>query len=224
VSVRAGWLAAAILAGFAAASDAQPREPIGWFVADVRAASAGLPVGEGWTPGVAEGTQVPARTLGFEFGAHVQFVRFRVGALGIGATWLTARGTASPPEPAEGTVIPPDAIDPTVTTRLTSLSPQLSLNFGHALGWSYISAGLGRTRVQGEAEGAPGSTSRYAPVDSDWVTTLNFGGGARWFVNDRVGVGFDLRWRRLRPVAATATRPGAAGESTLSIAAGLSVK
>jgi hypothetical protein len=216
-------LAAACILASASTSPAQPKEPIGRFVADVRAASVGLPTIEGWTPSVPEGTEVPARSLGFEFGAHINLARFRVGALGVGATWLTGRGTASPPSLPPGTE-PPDAIDPSVTTRITSLSPQLSLNFGHSLGWSYISAGFGRTRIDADATAAAGSTQRFAPVDSGWVSTVNFGGGARWFVNDRVGVGFDLRWRRVSSVAATATQAGAPRISLLTIGAGIAIK
>jgi hypothetical protein len=215
---------AALLFLTAAPSHAQLREPIGRFVADVRAASVGLPTTEGWTPAVPEGTQVPARTLGYEFGAHVYLARFRSAALGLGATWLIARGSVSPPEPEEGTTAPPASVDPTVTTRLTSLSPQLSLNFGHSLGWSYISAGLGRTRVEGEAVPPRGSTLGYLPIDSDWVTTVHFGGGARWFLNDHLGVGFDVRWRRLRGIEAAPPQPAALPVRTFSIAAGISLK
>ena len=224
-----GALGAVVLVGAALAVSAssvaaQTKEPLGRFVADVRAASAGLPTLEGWTPIVPDQTDVPARTLGFEFGAQVHVARFGFGALGVGATWLRAKGTASPPALAEGQSTPPDAINPTVTTRLTSFSPQLSLNFGHSLGWSYLSTGLGWTSVHSEATAAPGSSTRYTPFDSGWVSTFNYGGGARWFLNDHVGVGFDLRFYRLRPVEATSTQPAAAGTQVWTASAGLTFK
>ncbi len=105
---------------------------------------------------------------------------------------------------------------------MTSLAPQVSLNFGHSLGWSYLSAGLGQTRVKSEAETQ--STIQYLPVDSGWVKTINYGGGARWFVNDHFGVGFDLRWYKLSIVEPSATSPGAPRASLLTLAVGVSLK
>lgn len=209
---------AAVLVAAADTSFAQAREPIGRFVLDLRAASAGLPAIEGWTPTVPENTQVPARALGFEAGAHVYFLRLPGITFGVGATYLTAKGTSSPPELPAGT---PQTI-PEVSTRLRSLAPQLSMNFGHSLGWSYLSVGLGRTRVESEASSVEGIT--FTPRDSDWVRTLNYGGGARWFINDHVGVGFDLRWHTLTVVPSTSTHPGAPRATLFAVGAGLVLK
>ena len=200
---------------------AQQREPIAPFVADVHVTSSGLPVAEGWTPLVPTNTVLPSRGLGLEIGAHVNVLRARSFALGVGATWMTARGSSAPPDPEEGTTNP--ATVPDVTTRVTSLAPQLSLNFGHSLGWSYLSAGLGRARVKSEAA-LPSGTTTFTPRDSDWVKTLNFGGGARWFINDHVGIGFDVRWHKLSVVPASSTHPGAGRASLLVAGAGLVLK
>ena len=210
---------AVVLWATAGTSLAQQREPIGPFVLDARLVSSGLPAESGWTPLVPTNTVVPARGLGFEIGAHANLIRRRSFALGIGATWLAARASTSPPDPLDNTA----PTVPSVKTRVTSLAPQLSLNFGHSLGWSYLSAGLGRARVESEATLAGGTTS-FAPRDSDWVKTINFGGGARWFLNDRVGVGFDLRWHKTGLVPATPTRPGAGRASLLVAGAGLVIK
>ncbi len=140
---RALVFAAAAMA-IATSSFAQPKEPIGRFVVDVRAASVGLPTAVGWVPVVPEGTEVPARSLGLEVGAHVYVARLGPMTLGVGATYLTARKSSVPPEIAEGPTPPPPGTIPEVTTRMSSLAPQVSLNFGHANGWSYISVGLGR--------------------------------------------------------------------------------
>jgi hypothetical protein len=198
------------------------RDPIGWFVVDVRGTSAGLPGDPGWTPTVPADTEVPSRGIGIDVGAHVYVLRLRRFALGVGGTWETARSRTSPPELAEGaptTTVRP----PSVTTRVTSLAPQVSLNFGHSLGWSYLSFGLGRTRVESSAEATTG-TAQYVPVDSDWTKALNYGGGARWFINDHVGVGFDLRWYKLSIVEASATSRGAPRASLLTAAVGISLK
>jgi hypothetical protein len=212
----------AVVLSAATTSFAQTREPIGPFVADLRIASSGLPTEAGWTPLLPANTEVPARGLGFDLGAHVNVLRRGSFAIGIGASWLTARGSTSPPEPVEGTP-PATPTVPGVQTRVTSLAPQVSLNFGHSLGWSYLSAGLGRARVESEATLAGGSTI-LTPRDSDWVKTINFGGGARWFLTDRVGVGFDLRWHKTGLVPATATHPGAGRASLLVAGAGLVIK
>ena len=222
--VRGVVFVIAALVTAASTTYAQPKEPLRGFVVDVRAASAGLPVLEGWTPVVPEGTQVPSRTLGLEAGAHVYFGRWRRATLGVGATWLIARATTTPPPLPEGMTTPPDATDPDVTTKWISLSPQLSLNFGHSLGWSYLSAGYGRTKVDSEATPAPGSTLRFTPVTSGWVSTLNYGGGARWFITDRVGVNFDVRFYRLSSFPAPATQLPGVGTSVLTAGAGISIK
>ena len=218
--LRAIVFAAALSA--ATTSLAQTKEPIGPFVLDLRMASSGVPAESGWTPLVPVDTVVPSRGLGFDVGAHVHVLRRRALAIGIGATWLVARGSTSPPDPAEGAPATTPTV-PRVTTRVTSLAPQVSLNFGHSLGWSYLSAGLGRARVESEATLVGGSTT-FTPRDSDWVKTINFGGGARWFINDRVGVGFDLRWHKTSLVSATATHPGAGRASLLVAGAGVVVK
>jgi hypothetical protein len=213
---------AVTLLASANASSAQVKEPIGPFVADVRVASSGLPGDPGWTPLLPAETVVPSRGLGFDVGAHVNVFRRGSFALGIGASWLTARGSTSPPELGdEGTPTVPTS--PSVSTRLTSFAPQVSLNFGHSLGWSYLSVGLGRARVESDATLEGGSTT-FTPQDSDWVKTINFGGGARWFLNDHIGVGFDLRWHNLGLVPATDTHPGAGRASLLVIGAGVVVK
>jgi hypothetical protein len=201
---------------------AQTKEPIGRFVVDARGASAGLPTVPGWTPLVPTDTQLPARALGLDLGAHVYVLRVRGAAIGIGGTWGFSRGRTSPPEVPPGTTTP-ILQTPEVTTRTTTLAPQVSLNFGHSLGWSYLSAGLGRTRVESEARAVTG-TIQYVPRDSGWTKTINFGGGARWFINDHLGVSFDLRWHKLSIVPASNTHPGAPRASLVTAAVGVSIK
>ena len=212
------FVCAVAIVAAADTSFAQAREPIGWFVLDLRAASVGLPAIQGWTPVVPENTQVPARALGAEAGAHVYLLRLPGITFGVGATVLVGRGTSSPPPTDE---MPPTI--PEVTTKLRSIAPQVSMNFGHSLGWSYLSVGLGRTRVESQAT-LPSGTITFVPRDSDWVKTLNYGGGARWFINDHVGVGFDLRWHKLSVVPRTATHPGASRASLITAGVGLVLK
>jgi hypothetical protein len=211
---------AVIVAASSSTSLAQSREPIGRWVADVRVTSSGLPGEAGWTPVLPTGTEAPGRGLGLEAGAHVYVLRWRAFALGVGASWLTARGSSTPPQVDDGTTTAPTTI-PDVTTRVTTFAPQVSLNFGHSLGWSYLSFGLGRTNVESEAT-LTGAT--FTPRRSEGVKTLNYGGGARWFLNDHLGVGFDLRWHNLSLVSASATHPGAPRASLIAAGAGIVLK
>jgi hypothetical protein len=110
-----------------------------------------------------------------------------------------------------------------VTTRLAMFASQFSVNFGHRGGWSYISGGLGRSRVRSEASPIPPATVP-SNVEIGWVQTINYGGGARWFISDHIAFSLDLRWYRLPSVDATSTRP-AAGRTTLLVAGGgISIK
>lgn len=219
--VRVGMLAVALVVGAASVGSAQPKEPLPRVVADLRAASAGLTTGLGWTPAVPEGTLIPGRGLGFEAGGHVYLATFPFGALGIGSTFLLARGKAAPPEATSST--PTVTALPEVHTALASIVPQVSLNFGHRLGWSYVSGGLGRTRVKSEvAEPLAGTV--IAPAESPWVRTLNYGGGARWFINDHVAFSVDLRWFKVAAVDATSTRRALSKQSLITASAGVSFK
>jgi len=204
---------------------AQPHKPIGRFVVDVHGLSAGLPVDEGWTPVIPANAQAPARTLGLEFGGQVYVLRLGGATFGVGSTLVFARGKTTAPEPVSATpgTPPPAQTIPDVTTRLKSFAPQISLNFGHSLGWSYLSAGLGATNVTSEAE-IESSTIMFVPLDSGWVKTINYGGGARWFINDHLGAGFDVRWYKLSPVPADTSHPGAPRASLFTIGAGISLK
>lgn len=218
---RAGVLAAALLL-VSATSAAQPPDPIPRFVADVRGASTGLPTAQGWTPVIPAGGEVPSRTLGFEVGGHARILGRGGVTLGIGATWLTARGSLTPDPPAEGTT-PPPVPPPEVSTRFTSFAPQVSLNFGRKHGWSYVSAGLGRARVRSEAS-TPATPTTPALVESDWTRVLTFGGGARWFINDHFGVNFDLRWHQLASVTGNQMHPSAPRETMLVLGVGISLQ
>lgn len=219
--VRIGLLAVFLLAGAASDGFGQTREPLPLVVADVRASSAGLPTGLGWTPTVPQGTLLPGRGLGVEAGAHVYITRFSFGALGVGSTFLMARGSASPPV-ATSSSTPVTAL-PEVRTRITSVIPQVSLNFGHRLGWSYISGGLGHTRVTSDVA-EPLAGSIVAPAESPWARTINYGGGARWFINDHMAFSVDLRWFKLAAVASTASRAALPKQSLITASAGIAFK
>jgi opacity protein-like surface antigen len=221
MNIRTFMLAAAMI-GAASVVSAQQKEPLPRAVADLRAASAGLPTGIGWTPAVPEGTLIPGRGLGLDAGAHVYFARFKLGAIGVGSTVLLARGKAAPPEAETSSSTPVTAL-PAVSTKLTAIVPQVSFNFGHRLGWSYISGGLGRTRVTSRVA-EPLAGSPVAPAESGWARTINYGGGARWFINDHLAVNLDLRWYKIARVEATPTTGALPKQSLVTAGAGISIK
>jgi len=228
--IRRAFVFAVMFVAAANTSLAQPKLPIGRFVADLQVTSSGLPTAEGWTPAVPQGTEVPSRGIGLQGGAHVFLSQFRWGRLGLGAAWMIGRGSTSAPgpeKPVAGQPPPPPApaVIPDVATRISSVTPQVSLNFGHSLGWSYLSAGYGLTSVTSTRTAVPaGAVAAAAPaatLESGKMGAINFGGGARWFINDRIGVGFDLRWHRLPPVS---DRGFSGRASLLTAAVGLSIK
>lgn len=216
-----GFVCASLL-GLAALASAQTADPLPRFVVDLRGTTAGLPTSLGWTPLIPMGTEVPSRGLGLEGGAHIFVVRARRMSLGLGATWLVARGSTSTTIAAGATA--PAIPLPDVQTRMTVLAPQLSLNFGRQLGWSYISAGLGRGKVSSTASATAANTAAVVNGVDEWTRAINFGGGARWFVNEHVGVGFDLRWHKFAAHEDSTTLVTAPGETLLVLGIGISVR
>lgn len=222
MTFRASVLAVAALLVTASPSVGQSTDPLPRFAVDLRGASVGLPTGEGWTPPVPAGTQIPGRTLGLAGGAHVYILRFKLGAIGLGGTMLIGRGKTKPPDPTS-TSTTTTLVIPEVTTTLTSLVPQLSFNFGHGSGWSYISGGIGRTRAKGHVT-RPATATSPVSTESAWARTVNYGGGARWFINDHLAFSLDLRWYKVARIEATATSPALPKQSLLVAGAGISFK
>jgi len=107
-------------------------------------------------------------TRGFGFEAGAHVYPLRLGAARIGIGASVLRVRATTP-------------DATVNVQL--LAPQLSFNFGTSNGWSYVSAGGGPARVESAETFSTGN--------------INAGGGARWFLNNHYGIGFDIRMYRL---------------------------
>jgi opacity protein-like surface antigen len=190
----------------------QASEPVGPFVVDLRGLMAGLPTTQGWVPTLPAGTIVPSKGYGLDIGAHVYPLQWGPARVGVGAALTFARGTGIN-DTVEGSS--------EVVTRSSTLAPQISFNFGHRLGWSHLSFGYGAAKVSSDASGGiqPAST-----VDPGWSGAINFGGGARWFVTEHVGVGFDARWHRLGPRDASAPSVAAPRATLFHLAVGLAVR
>lgn len=189
-----------------------PDEPIGPFVVDARAVLArfkALPVVAAEL-GV-EADDLPTRGLGLVVGGHFYPLRSRGWALGVGGELLlTARGSRTIAAVAEDG---PDG--PTVLSRMTAVSPQVSLNFGRREGYSYVSGGLGWATFTTELQDSPVGEAATRP------RTINYGGGARWFTKKHLAFTLDLRFYAVRPQEPTTDRPGLPRMTVMVFSAGI---
>ena len=173
---------------------AQPEAPIGGFVVDLRGSAA--PYGQNEELAEFRGVDpfaTPSVGIGFEAGAHTYLYRWRAITFGAGASFHASRGSRGPELlSAEG---------PTLQTSFTALSPQVSFNFGGRDGWSYVSGGIGTSRLSLRlADDDDTPPQRYA-------RTLNYGGGARWFIRERLAFSLDLRIYAISPLPPTHEHP-----------------
>ena len=166
---------------------AQQKEPVGPFVVDMRGAFARHKAEPSVANdlGVAAGN-LPSRSIGLAGGAHVYPLRGRKITLGFGGNVVMARGSLA--LDVLGTAGKVTGKGPTVRRHFTTFSPEVSLNFGHRNGWSYISGGMfGRSKLYADLAATPAANAPYR-------RTLNYGGGARWFTTDHVAFSADFRW------------------------------
>jgi len=203
---------ALIVLGAAAPAFAQQKEPIPIFVFDARGAFALLKT----DPVTAETLGVTTEDLaghGFGVVGGLHFYPLRRGgfALGIGAELFLSRAHRQNFD-VDGTT----PLGPEVRRQLHSLSGQLSFNFGHRQGWSYISAGMGPT----------GFDPYLADTLPDGLqpATINFGVGARWFNNEHVAFCLDLRFYQTEPAVPTLVVGGRERQSVVVFSAGISLK
>jgi hypothetical protein len=111
------------------------------------------------------------------------------------------------------------APSPGITDRFTAVSPTLSLNFGNGNGWSYLSFGYGESRLSIVPDGA-----QPLPVDDEQQKTLNYGGGARWFIKKRLGFSLDVRLYEIAVGKPQSGNPATPHTQLLVIGAGISVR
>ena len=129
---------------------------------------------------------LPETGLGIELGAHVYPFSLGKARVGLGGSLHWSKGKDTPTDAAGEPISDP------IEVKFVTIAPQFSLNFGKHDGWSYISAGIGVTTRRYQLAGTPlfddGSTR---------IPTINFGGGARWFMKKHLAFSFDLRFYRL---------------------------
>lgn len=157
---------------------------------------------------------LPTRGLGLVVGGHFYPLRRRAVALGIGGeVLLRARGSRTiAPAIEDG----PDG--PTVVTRMTAVSPQVSLNFGRRNGYSYLTGGYGLGSFTTELEDSPVGDAETRP------TIMNYGAGARWFTKKHLAFAIDLRFYKIGAQEAAVERPGYPASTTMVFSAGISTR
>jgi hypothetical protein len=153
---------------------------------------------------------LPATALGAAGGAHVYLWRGQKMAFGVGGEAMFAR--------AQRTLLDSQGKKTTtvIDRRLQSLSGQLSLNFGHRDGWSYLTAGLGPTTFESYLDGTT--------PDGLSPTSLNFGGGARWFNWEHLAFTADLRFYATKPANATPNTAAHVRKNLVVFSGGVSIK
>lgn len=184
------WLGA--FAGAPTAAQVPAPDPPGPYVVDVRGVTSGFPGDAAFFPPAPSGTIVPSRGFGIDLGGHVYLFRLGASRVGIGANLLRVSHKTSPPAPTGSTGTKTSATTrtiPDVDATLTTVAPQVSFNFGSADGWSYLSVGLGIAEVKAATSG----TATRGARDSGRLSSVNFGGGARWFRNTHLAFAFDVR-------------------------------
>jgi hypothetical protein len=214
--MRASVFACASLIALLAAHRADAQDPppkIGPFVVDLHATIPRFPqdlqLAQSRDMPLAE---LPGNGLGVLVGVHVYPLRWRAVTFGLGGEFATGRARQTPT--LAQTVLRP------ATERLTTITPQLSLNFGTGNGWSYISGGLGRSTWAVTPQGQEGFAA-----DSEQLKTISYGGGARWFMKTHLAFSFDARFYAINP--GTPFVAGALGSprtTLIVIGAGVSVR
>jgi len=214
--MRASVFACASLIAMLAANRALAQDPppkIGPFVVDLHATVPRFPQ----DPQLADSrdmtlAELPGSGLGVLVGVHVYPLRWRAVTFGLGGEFATGRARQTPTA-AQATLRP-------ATERLTTITPQLSFNFGTGNGWSYISGGLGRSTWAVTPQGQEGFAA-----DSEQLKTISYGGGARWFMKTHLAFSFDARFYAINP--GTPFVAGALGSprtTLIVIGAGVSVR
>ena len=195
----------------AAAQDPPPR--IGPFVVDLHATVPRFPQDPQLAASRAmDVLELPGSGLGVQIGVHVYPIRWRAVTFGVGGEFSTGRARQTPTA-AQASLRP-------ATERFTTVAPQLSFNFGTGNGWSYISGGLGRSTWAVVPQGQEGFAA-----DSEALKTINYGGGARWFMKTHLAFSFDVRFYAINPgTPFFADALGSPRTTLLVIGAGVSLK
>ena len=194
------------------AQDPPPRIP--WFVLDAHGSAPPFP-SEDQRLADSRGmtlAELPGRGWGLQLGGHFYPLRWRAITFGVGGEIAVGRAAKTPPADDTTGLRPAEEV-------FRTIQPQLSFNFGNGNGWSYLSGGIGGSTWAIVPEG-----QENYPPDSERLKTINYGGGARWFIKDHVAFSFDVRFYAINPGTPSGTRPGSPRTTMMVIGAGVSLK
>lgn len=156
-------------------------------------------------------SDLPSSVRGFAFGGSVYPIRGRDRALGIGAEAVLGRGQLALTGATTG------ATTAFVHTYISGFAGEVSANFGHREGWSYVSGGAGPMRIET-------FVGDFALGDPPGKLTWNFGGGARWFNYTHLAFGFDVRFYLTQGNETSLVFAGRGKKRILLISGGFSIK
>lgn len=208
---RIAILGVVLAAAGAAPAFAQALKPIPRLAFDVRGFDIGLAQDQTTATDLGGVTiDLPKRAFGVALGAQIYPVRAGGLAIGIGAELMAGRGRSRLVDAQNQPIA-------TIDERVQGAAGVVSINFGHRDGWSYLSAGAGPLRFNTFA----GDPPAHAPPGK---TTINAGGGARWFARRHLAFCFDVRFYLAKAIASTLTTPGRGKHKLVVISVGVSVK
>jgi hypothetical protein len=163
-----------------------------------------------------QAANLPSRAFGFGAGAHVYVLRSSKLTLGIGGNMVRSGGSRQIDIVSGGGTT--STKGPVVERHFTTFSPEISLNFGHRQGWSYISGGMfGRSKLYLNRAETPTPQAPYR-------STINYGGGARWFDTEHLAFAVDFRWYSVAEQPAAAGLVAQPRTTLLVLSAGISIK
>jgi hypothetical protein len=185
--------------------------PVSGFVIDARGVLAKF----GPRPATAQALGVntgdlPGPGRGGVVGAHIYPVRLGPMAIGVGAEIMLARRSKQPLQ------LSGEPLGDELHARAFSMSPQISFNFGHRNGWSFVSGGIGTASF----ETWPGSTE----MPDRRVRAINYGGGARWFTSPHLAFTADLRFYAMSIGPASAGLEERPRQRLMMLSVGVSVR
>lgn len=205
-------LFAAVCSSSAAAQEPPPR--IGPFALDIHGTVPNFPddpqLAESRIVGQAE---LPGVGIGVHAGAHVYVFTVKALTIGLGGAVAVARAHSG--EKLLSGVVAARA----VTERFAHAAPELSFNFGNGNGWSYVSGGIGLSTWSVVPDGEPETSANL-----ERLRTINYGGGARWFIRPHLAFSFDVRFYAIDPGTPRGDRPGGPRTTLLIAGAGVSLK
>jgi hypothetical protein len=192
-----------------------PPPKIGPFAIDFHATVPRFPTGD---PQLSDSrallqAELPGAGLGLHGAATLYPIKWRAVTFGFGVDATVARARRA------SRAVSTTTVGRAVTERFSHIAPDISFNFGTGDGWSYISGGIGPGVWYLVPDGG-------LPMNADdqRLQTINYGGGARWFLNRHVAFSLDVRFYAVAPSAPDAGRPSSPRTTLLFLGGGVSLK